>query len=185
MNIFYLSNNVTECAQYHVNSHVLKMPIEYPQLLSTAHRLLDGVEYYDTTTNGRKIKRWKLPDERETVLMKSTHPKHPSAVWTRQSKANYLWLHSLWKDLLDEYTYRYGKVHACSRLLNVLATPPKNIPDGPFTEPSCAMPDDCKVPGDSLQSYRNYYNMNKQHLAKWNGKINSRQAPQWFTMETL
>jgi hypothetical protein len=57
---------------------------------------------------------------------------------------------------------------------------PKNIPDKPFTEPTPAMPDECKVAGDSLQSYRNYYVMNKGHLWSWKGKINSRSEPQWF-----
>jgi hypothetical protein len=31
-------------------------------MLSTAHRILDGNEYYDKTKNGRKIKRWKHPN---------------------------------------------------------------------------------------------------------------------------
>jgi hypothetical protein len=180
MNIFYLSNFVSECAKYHVDRHVTKMCIEYPQLLSTAHRLLDGTEYYDKTSNGRQIKRWMLPDKRETLLMKSTHPKHPSAMWCRESKENYLWLYNLWKELLSEYTYRYGKIHACSRLLDVLATPPSNISNKPFTEPTPAMPEDVKVSGDSVQSYRNYYINNKTHLASWSGKVNSRNIPEWF-----
>ena len=44
MNIFYLDNDVDVCAQMHVDKHVVKMILEYAQLLSTAHRLLDGVE---------------------------------------------------------------------------------------------------------------------------------------------
>ena len=180
MNIFYLSNSTTKCAEYHVDRHVTKMCIEYAQLLSTAHRLLDGTEYFDKTSNNRKIKRWMLPDERESLLMKSTHPKHPSAIWCRESKENYQWLYNLWKDLLSEYTYRYGKNHACSRLLDVLATPPINIANKPFTEPTPAMPEECKVPGDALQSYRNYYVMNKSHLWSWKGKINKRTEPNWF-----
>jgi len=42
------------------------------------------------------------------------------------------------------------------------------------------MPDECKVPGNSLQSYHNYYVMKKEHLWSWKGKINSRTQPQWF-----
>ena len=181
MNIFFIHPEPKICAEMHVNSHSSKMCIEYAQLLSTAHRVIDGTEYYGKTANNRNIKRWKLLDEREEELMLASHINHPSAIWCRQSRENYLWLYSLWKELLSEFTYRYGKVHACSRLLNTLSKAPNNISDLPFTEPTPAMPDECKIPGDSLASYRNYYNLNKVHLATWQGKVNARPIPSWFT----
>ena len=45
MNIFYLNNDPKVCAQMHNDSHCSKMIIEYAQLMSTAHRYLDG-EFY-------------------------------------------------------------------------------------------------------------------------------------------
>ena len=129
---------------------------------------------------GRKQKRYVLPDERESILYLSTHSNHPSAVWVRQSDANYKWLYQLLCELCAEYTYRYGKIHATERLLETLSFIPNNIPNGPFTEPTPAMPDDVKVPNDSLSSYRKYYINNKTHLASWRGKINSRNVPNWF-----
>ena len=42
MNIFYLSEDPVQCAKWHCDKHVTKMIIEYAQLLSTAHRVLDG-----------------------------------------------------------------------------------------------------------------------------------------------
>ena len=56
MNIFYLDPDPKVCAEMHNNKHTVKMIIEYAQLMSTAHRVLDGTEYYDKTANGRKIK---------------------------------------------------------------------------------------------------------------------------------
>ena len=44
MNIFYLDTNPALCAEYHCDKHVVKMIIEYAQLLSTAHRIIDGEE---------------------------------------------------------------------------------------------------------------------------------------------
>ena len=44
MNIFYLSDNPVEAAEWMVDRHVVKMVLESAQLLSTAHRLLDGNE---------------------------------------------------------------------------------------------------------------------------------------------
>jgi hypothetical protein len=153
------------------------MIIEYAQLLSTAHRIADGFEYTDLTANNRKIKRWRMPDDREQTLMKASHINHPSNVWARANHLNYKWLYELWCHLLDEYTYRYEKIHACARLKNVLAKTPDNIPIGlRESDPTPAMPDDVKIPNDSLASYRNYYTKNKKHLAKWK----KRTIPEWY-----
>lgn len=180
MNIFYIENNPKICAEMHVDRHVCKMAIEYAQLLCTAHRVLDGTEYKRLSANNRSIKAWRLPDEREERMMKPTMMNHPSAIWVRHSDKNYLWLYSLWCELLKEFTYRYGKTHACARLIPDLAVLPTNIPVAEFTEPTPAMPDSCKVSGDSIQSYRNYYLMEKQHLWSWSGKINKREMPVWL-----
>jgi hypothetical protein len=153
------------------------MVIEYAQLLSTAHRIIDGDEYIDLTANNRKIKRWRMPDDREQTLMKASHINHPSNVWARANHLNYKWLYELWCHLLDEYTYRYEKIHACARLKNVLAKTPDNIPVGlRESDPTPAMPDDVKIPNNSLASYRNYYTKNKTHLANWK----KRPVPEWY-----
>ena len=68
MNIFYLHENPIQNAKWHIDKHIVKMPIEYAQLLSTAHRLLDGEMYLGKTANGRNIKRWRLDDEREDII---------------------------------------------------------------------------------------------------------------------
>ena len=142
-----------------------------------------GVETDGKSPSGRIMRRWKLPDDRENLLYKATHVNHPSCIWVRKSIHNYVWLWSLLYELCDEYTYRYGKVHKCqeSGLVDLLKFTPKNIPANvQFTEPTPAMPDDVKVAGNSIASYRNYYIKNKQHLASWKGKINSRKVPEWF-----
>jgi hypothetical protein len=183
MNIFYLDKNPQICAQMHVDKHCVKMILEYAQLLSTAHRLLDGVPTVGLSKAGRKQTRYVLPDDRDSILYSATHNNHPSAVWCRASSANYMWLAELLEECCKEYTYRYGKVHKVERdgLMQALKNNfPKNISDRPFTEPTPAMPDECKVPGNSLQSYHNYYAMNKQHLWSWSGKINSRKIPSWL-----
>jgi len=177
MNIFYLNHNPELCAQDHVDKHVVKMILEYAQLLSTAHRVLDGnlIDGYSKT--GRKQKRYVLSDDRDTLLYASTHINHPSAVWVRQSQLNYFWLYELFGWLCTEYTHRYGKHHATERLDSELAIPPKNIPLGRFTEPTPAMPDAYKVPGDSISSYRMYYIQDKARFANWK----KRSVPQWFS----
>jgi hypothetical protein len=187
MNIFYLDNDVTKCAESHVDKHVVKMILEYAQLLSTAHRIIDGVTSTRLSKSGRQQKCYILPDEREQVLYSATHVNHPSAVWCRQNDSNYIWLSKLLLACCKEYTYRYGKVHKCEEtglVKSLFFNLPNNIPKGNFTGPTPAMPDECKISGDSLQSYRNYYVMNKSHLWSWKGKINGRNKPNWFVEMT-
>jgi hypothetical protein len=167
----------------HVDKHVCKMVIEYAQLLSTTHRVLDGTIEYGTSKSGRKKIIYRLSDNRDNILYSATHIHHPSAVWVRKSIGNYYWLSNLLVDLCKEYTYRYGKVHKCERdgLVQLLHDcTPDNMNVIAFTEPTPAMPDNVKIAGDSLASYRNYYISNKQHLASWKGKVNSRNIPEWF-----
>ena len=128
-----------------------------------------------------------LPDDRDGILYSATHVNHPSAIWVRQSYANYVWLSKLLTELCAEYTYRYGKVHkveACG-LEEELMYPPMNIPTAPFTEPTPAMPDEIKIAGNSIESYRNYYNKSKTHLASWKGKFNSRPVPDWIVSHSM
>jgi hypothetical protein len=43
VNIFYLHEDTKECAKQHLDKHVVKMILEYAQLLSTAHRYSMGM----------------------------------------------------------------------------------------------------------------------------------------------
>jgi hypothetical protein len=177
MNIFYLDHNPKRCAEMHVDKHCVKMILEYAQLLSTAHRVIDGTESICLSKTGRRQKRYVLSDERESVLYSATHINHPSAVWVRQRESHYRWLFTLWVELMDEYTYRYGKNHACERLIGYLNKPPTNIEfGGGFDEPTPAMPDNYKVAGNSIQSYKNYYLGDKRRMFSWK----KRNQPSWI-----
>lgn len=170
MNIFYLDSDPIKAAEYMVDKHVVKMIVETAQLLSTAHRVLDG-----KLIEGNK-KVWVLPDDRENVLYKTTHVNHPSAIWCRESNNNYNWLYCHFLALLGEYTHRYGKIHKCTELSLWLRDPPHNIPISWKTQATPAMPDEFKVPGDSVKSYRNYYRVGKASLHRWT----KRDVPSWI-----
>ena len=187
MNIFYLNNDPKICAEMHLDKHVVKMILEYAQLLSTAHRVLDGTVSTRLSKSGRKQQYYPLADERDNFLYSATHVNHPSAVWVRHSYENYEWLYKLFIALLDEYTHRYGRIHATARLIDALYTPPIHIPKGiGFTEPTPAMPNEVKVLRevatdryeiDSIESYHKYYIHNKVHIAKWT----KREIPLWYS----
>ena len=179
MNIFYLDNDTATCAEMHNDKHVVKMILEYAQLLSTAHRVIDGVELNGLTASGRKKKFWSLGDSRDYTLYKATHINHPSAVWVRKTHQNYMWLAEMLEMLCGEYTYRYGKIHKVERdgLMQFLKNNfPKNIPLSAFTEPTPAMPENYKVSGDSITSYKNYYLGDKTRMFSWK----NRPTPSWI-----
>ena len=157
MNIFYLDRDCVTSAQYHTDKHVVKMILEYSQLLCTAHRILD--DYVDDR------------------LYRATHKNHPSAKYVRYTDSNYNFVYRMFTALCDEYTYRYGKVHLTdTKLRELLKTPPKNIPVGQMTRMPQAMPDEFKC-CDSIIAYRNYYRIAKQHLHTWT----KRAVPQFIT----
>ena len=179
MNIFYLHNNPEECAKLHNDKHVVKMILEYAQLLSTAHRFLDGVQVVGLSQSGRKQTRYELSDNRDGILYRSTHINHPSAIWVRKSPENYIWLANMLIALCEEYTYRYGKTHKVEKdglCFVLLKNIPKNIGNEGWSEPTPAMPEEFKVSGDSIQAYINYYVGAKKHLANWK----KRTIPSWY-----
>ena len=168
MNIFYLHQDPKVCAEWAVDSHCVKMILESAQLLSTAHRVLDGVQYIDASS-GRKIKRWKLDHGRDVELYSATHVNHPSAVWCRESNNNYTWLWRYLDEHCKEYTRRYGKVHKVelSGLKDLLEILPDNITVGSFFQPPSAMDAKYIISDDAIVNYRNYYKIGKAHLHKW------------------
>jgi len=183
MNIFYLHNDPRTCAEMHVDKHCVKMILEYAQLLSTAHRVLDGIPSVGLSASGRKKTSYVLMDQRESILYSATHINHPSAIWCRKGIVQYRWLHNLLIELCKEYTHRYGKYHKVERdgLLWALEKPPKNIhTDVWWSEPTPAMPDHYKVAGDSISSYKNYYLGDKTRMFSWK----NRNQPSW-TLNTI
>ena len=182
MNIFYLDKDPIVAARMSCDKHVCKMIIESAQMLSTAHRILDGEEYTDKTKNGRKIKRWRLKNSNEeAVIYKASHIKHPSTVWVMQSAYNYRWLYLHMLELNEEFKKRYNHTQdhmTIRKLKDILNHPPKNISLGQIgTDPTPAMPDECKIPGDVVGSYRKYYIMKKKEFATWKSPA---KIPDWY-----
>ena len=167
MNIFAVDHNPVVAAQCLVDSHVVKMVLESAQLLSTAHRVLDGDD------------RKQLRDAREPVLYRATHVNHPSAIWCRQSLNSYCWLFYHFSALLEEYTHRYNKYHKTGILEPWLVEPPRNIPHIGTQKFSLAMDAKYIISDDPITNYRNYYKQGKTHLHKWT----NRKPPEWMEIE--
>jgi hypothetical protein len=161
MNIFVLDLDYNKAAQYHNDRHVVKMILETSQILSTALRM----RHYVSDTN-------------TALLYRETHKHHPCVKWAAKSTGNCLWLLQLGRALTTEYTYRYGKQHACVAKLDLITSILSRCAIEARTPFVLAMPDDCKG-SDPVASYRDYYIRYKNHLAKWT----RREKPSWYTLE--
>ena len=153
MNIFVLDRDPVVAAQSVIDRHCGKMVLESAQLLCAAFPA--GAAPY-----------------------KRTHYNHPCSIWTRESRPNALWLAEHGLALAEEYTCRYGKVHASKAVIlwcieNLARA---EIPAGDLTPFAQAMPDEYKRP-DAVEAYRAYYRGGKAAIATWN---HGRPAPEWW-----
>ena len=183
MNIFILDDVPVKAAQLQCDKHVVKMIVESAQMLSTVHRMIDGVMERRPSKSGSMLQYFKLDDEREGILYKACHYNHPSTVWTREGCCNYTWHYNHFIALCDEYTYRYGKVHSTdAKLRDILKALPVNIKQGKTayklamsSNPECVIND---LGGtNAVESYRKFYET-KQH--RFNMAWTKREVPEWF-----
>jgi len=151
MQIFYLDKDISKCASYHADKHVIKQILESCQLLCTTMRM-HGIDYG----------------------YRKTHMNHPLRLWTEKSRDNFLWLKKLGAALCEEYSFRYNKVHKTEDIL-INTFPPRCIPDIGLTPFALAMPDEYKS-DDAVKSYRDYYINEKKHLLTYT----KRTPPQWL-----
>jgi hypothetical protein len=181
MNLFILDENAERAARLQCDKHVSKMTVESGQMLSTAHRMIDGAPEKRRSKSGKTtVKYWSLPEPLESSLYKAVHMSHPCTVWTMQTKENYMWHFEHFVSLADEFKYRYNKQHKTYvDLVDVLKYPPNNIPDGPLTLWPLAMKSnpECMYPEDPVKSYRLFYQTKqKRFKMSWT----KRDIPEWF-----
>jgi hypothetical protein len=153
MNIFLLDKNIIKCAKYHCDKHVVKMILEYTQMLCTVS-FLNGL----------------------IIPYKPSHQKHPCTLWVGNSLDNWLWLRELTCLLNDEYKYRFNtaKNHKSFEVSVKLKIP--SLPKIGLLEHPQVMPNEYKVPGNPIRAYRNFYKGSKVEFATWR----KRNVPAWF-----
>lgn len=151
MNIFLLDTNPVLAASYHFDRHVVKMTVETAQLLSNCVEYQEGKTY------------------------RHSHGRHPCTLWVKESPVHFWWLFHFGLALGEEYTFRYGKIHSSVAIIEECGKRMAHANGIPsyFVQ---VMPDECKVPGDTVQAYRNLYMGPKRSLAKWK----KRDTPWWW-----
>ena len=94
MNIFILDKNLDRCAEYHVDKHIVKMPLEAAQMLCTNHWIEKYLGYVPQKLTKEE---WAVIKEAKKNLVRDfpylpTMYNHPCTIWARASLDNYEWL---------------------------------------------------------------------------------------------
>mgnify|MGYP001162306335 FL=1 len=162
MNIFAVNEDPRIAALQLPDKLIPKMIVESAQMLSTAHRVLDGDKEADVKG-----------------LYKKAYENHPSCVWVREDAMNYwwLWMHAL--TLCAEYRWRFTDeggigMHKTESVINALQDLPLNIPANKDTNwevltdlPLC-MPDQYKQGAANqmytTESYQQFVTQDKPYM---------------------
>lgn len=183
-----LAKDPRQAAEAHCDKHAVKMILESAQMLCTAHWLGWAKMLNAPPLKTKQLQQWlydNVPKDLQPPW-KMTHANHPCSQWTRHVWGNYMWHSRLGIALCDVYTERYNKVHKSHEMHRWLN---RHIPptfesriDDPvgITPFAICMPDDVKIPGDAVASYRNYYNVHKARMARWAHS----EKPTWFNQDT-
>jgi len=157
VNIFVLASDPLMAARYHCDKHVVKMCLEYAQILSTV-----AARY----------------DVKNDDLYRPTHDRHPCTLWAGDSLMNASWLRRLLFHLGHEYELRYGRTHASVSVgLWAFQRVAKRLPVRDQTKFVQAMPDEYRRP-NAVSAYRAYYLGEKRRFAEWR-----RGAPKWWCIQ--
>lgn len=178
MNIFALSESPTQSAIEMLDKHIVKMPTETCQMLHTNCLYFLFWECHGKEPSLRELKQFHK-ESHFNYLMKPAMLNHPSTVWARQNKANYMWLYNHAVALCKEYTFRYGKIHGTEKRISDSFTFSYDEKD--LTPVSIAMFDKYRLPQEEhtwdfvVKSYRHYYLEGKWEFATW-----KTQPPEWW-----
>lgn len=164
MNIFALDHDPTLAAQAHCDAHVVKMPTETAQMLSTAVAVVHAPQSH---------------------LYKPSHGNHPCTRWARATRANFEWLVALGLALVDEHARRFPNTlagkrgHAARKIIEQACVFADKLPSGSLTPFALAMPDVFKGE-DRVLAYRSFYRAEKARFARWSAPA---APPQWWQIE--
>lgn len=152
MNIFVSDRSAITSAHNLDDKRVNKMLLETCQLLCAAINLNGGQAPY-----------------------KTSHKNHPSSIWARETRSNWIWLYEHGIELGKEFVLRRGKLHACYEVLNKIKDMDYLIPEGPLTAfPNCTTNNE---KGISFKHLKNTTEAYRQYLiARWN---TDKLAPKW------
>lgn len=184
MNLFILDEHPDLNAEYHIDKHIVKMPTEVAQMMTTTVWVDHLIGYVPRKLDSDELAiisnfKREQPDieERTFTRFLPTHINHPCSIWMRTSLDNYLWAFVYGHALNREWQYRYGHSHDHKSFTATQNLPDlKNLPSLGLTPFAQAMPDAYKVEGNAVEAYRKYYINDKAPIASWKNQ----NIPYWW-----
>lgn len=172
MIIHYIDESPLLAARYLTDKDVAFSIKMAAQLLSTAHRLLDGYPK-KSTVNGKSRIRFCMGDiEKHNALLTNVHNDDPLSIWIRSSSENYKWTYQWFLHLMSEYNARTESKHKLESLVKWLAPTPNNIDQGPFSIPPAP-----QLLTPTVEHYRIFYRtQNTPQPSLWT----NRKVPEWM-----
>lgn len=164
MNIFATDTCPNQSAINLCDKHINKMLTEAYQMLGSALRRHGA-------------------DDEDMPLNKSGQPliggyaHHPCTRWAGDTSSNFEWLCDHAVAMSQEFTKRYGHEHFCEKPVLQMQSMSWFIPQDDLTPFAQAMPDQYRIPDDSVRAYRRYYIHEKASFAKWE---KGTAPPRWF-----
>lgn len=186
MNIFILDNDIQKSVEYHIDAHVIKMPLEAAQIISTTIAVDSYLGFLPRALSRDETAKLKASISAGWPFYKPTHVNHPCTIWARQSNANFRYLVDYCLFLNKEKLHRYPDKPAHKSALLV-----EDFVDGwwpihiacnsEFTPFAQAMPEEYKST-DAVDAYRAYYYCEKQtdRSGKRMDKWTNRNTPFWW-----
>jgi hypothetical protein len=177
MNIFFTSSCPEQCALDLDLKRVNKMILETAQMLSTAllvHRVgvapnKDNKALYSRLCN-------------DYGLYKPSHANHPSNIWVRETRTNFIWALEHMKALYKVKLAATGKGHASSELIPIFEDLIEWIPEGELTPfANCAANQSVGVDFKHLEVHTAYraYLSERWRLDKIEPKWYDGKEPEW------
>lgn len=184
MNIFYLDEDIDKNAEYHVDSHVVKMPTEAAQMLTTTIWVDKHLGFVPRALNSEELAHIKnltklepSIDLRTFTRFLPTHINHPCTIWARSSLDNFEWLFLYASALNSEWQFRWRHGERNHKSFDACINLPDPInlePLGLTERPQC-MPDECKD-DNVINAYRMFYMIDKAPFAVWKRRF----KPPWW-----
>lgn len=153
-----MTSDLEANAQWHVDTHVCKMPTEAMQICSTAIALLSQDLY----------------EQYKILLYKPAYIHHPIVQWASKDGSRICLVAEYGFALAEEFRYRYNHMHATESKLycvkTLFANHRTNDPYNTWQTLPQAMPEQYKKDNDVFTAYRNYYINAKAHLHRWTNR---------------
>lgn len=178
MNIFFLSYDPKQAAEFLVDKHVNKMILESCQMLANCY-------------SEKMLSREDCPRTKKGTIRKYSYYNHPCSVWVRKSHGNFYWLLKHANAIIEEKKYRDNKRHFCESFVKWCW---KNSPDSIEYNSELTLPAQCfstygHLKSDSglfvdiIKAYRKFYTLDKKFdkSGKRMDIWTKRKRPFWWT----